>query len=330
VSEASFCQSGGVLVGPERIFGPEPFDYCWPLADVAIGCNHLKCRSCGASVRSAPGYGAGPDYMAHYEKSGRGEIYAAADWETLVARGILAHKSYNRFYLCLCAERAETLQTYIEDEAQWQVIDPPPPWRCAGHPRFALPGALDGLGIGADTDWSALTARALSESLRHEVPATARFGDQWLSRLYHLIQHDPLGARLSEAVFAHIGSNDPRIRVNAIDFFRRNPRAPGAERLIDLAREHYDWFAAVPNPHAADTDMLHFLLQALACRLDEGDRTPLPFLHEELLKPGSKPGYLIVALKNHDQKWLLANRNAILSANMQLANLFRELVTPEP
>ena len=315
MSELNFCSAGGALVGPDRLVGPQPFDYAWPLADIAIGCNALVCRECGAQVRSAPGYEPGATYKAHFS-----EIYPAADWEALVASGVLLHRSSYRFYVCRCIDHFETLQRPIEDADSWD-IESPPPWRCAGHPRFALPGELDGIAISATTDFDALSERALSESLQRNVPATALFGDQWLSRLYHLIAHDPLGAQLSSAVLKHVGSADPKIRVNAIDFFRRNPRAPGADGLLGLGRDHYDWFAGVANPNSPDTDMLYFLLQALACRVDEGDRAPLPFLHDELLKPGPKPGYLITALRRHDEDWITQNRNAILSANLQLSSL---------
>ena len=62
-------------------------------------------------------------------------------------------------------------------------------------------------------------------------------------------------------------------------------------------------------------------MQALACRLDEGDRAPLPFLEEELLKPGPKPGYLIGALTRHAPDWLSDHRAETLAANLQLARL---------
>jgi len=315
--DLNHCHSSGVLVGPERIFGPEPFDYCWPLADRPVGCNHLKCSECGATVRSGNRLSSGPEIMSRWQ-----EIYPSTDWDALVAANVLRRSDLHRLYVCAHTQHMETLERYLDDENAWQVIDPPPPWRCAGHPRLALPGALDGIALGRDTDWDALAERALSERLASEVPATATFGDLWLSRLYHLIKHHELGGRLGRAAFGQISSANLAVRVAAIDFFRRNPSAPGAEDLLALAREHRDWFAGVANPNAPETDLLYFVLQALACRVEEGDRAPLPLIHDELLKPGPKPGYLIGALERHDAEWLKANRTAILSANLQLAHLF--------
>jgi hypothetical protein len=318
VSDAlNYCVSGGVLVGPDRKLGPEPFDYCWPLADAPIGCNHLVCRECGKTVRSANRVSSGPQMMARWQ-----EVFPSTDWDALIREGVLERSDYHRLYVCAHTQLSETNDRFIEYEESWQVIAPPPPWRCAGHPRIPLPGALDGIALALDSDFDALAERALSGRLAREVPATAPFGDQWLSRLFHLIKHNELGGRLARAVFGQISSPDLAVRVQAIDFFRRNPNAPGAEDLVALARDHRERFAGVANPNAPDTDLLYFVLQALACRVDEGDRAPLALLHDELLKPGPKPGYLIATLERHDAEWLAANRTAILSANLQLAHLF--------
>ncbi len=313
MSDLNHCRAGGVLVGPEQIFGPTPHDYAWPLADVPIGCNRLRCRKCGELVRSGNKFGPGPEFNTRWL-----EALRAPDWNALAASGVLKHDSIYRLYVCGCLQHAETLYRYIEEEEAWQVVDPPPPWRCDGHPRLALPADVDGIAIGPATDFAALVSRAFAETLPREV--TGVFGDHWLSRLFHLIKHDPAGEKLSRAVLAELtASSDPSVRVEALDFFRRNPSAPGAGELLALGRAQRDRFAGVVNPKAPETDLLYFLLQALACQIDEGDRAPLEFLQEQMLEPGPKPGYLVDVLKRHAPDWIQKHRGQILAANLQLA-----------
>jgi hypothetical protein len=305
------CRSGGALVGPEHIYPQELFDFGWPLADRPIGCNHLRCSACGEEVRSGNRFGPGAKFGERWL-----EAYRSADWERLVADGVLERRNIYRLYVCACNQHVETEHRFLDEEAEWQVIDPPPPWRCAGHPRFVVPGTLDGIGIAADSDFAALARRAWSHALPEQ-----SFGDLWLSRVYHLMAEDPAGEQLARAVLALTRSSDPALAVEALDFFRQNPTAPGGGELVRLAREERARFAGVANPNAPETDLLYFLLQALACRVDAGDREPLPVLQDELLEPGAKPGFVIDVLKRHDAAWLAAHRTEILSANLQLAHL---------
>jgi hypothetical protein len=312
MSATNFCKAGGVLVGPDHLYGPEPYDFAWPLADVPVGCNRLRCKKCGELVRSGNHFGPGRAFMARWL-----EALRAPDWDALVADGVLAKSDLYRLYVCACSQHAETSYRFLDDEEAWLATGAPPPWSCDGHPRLALPATVDGVALDDATDFDALAARALAG---RQAP-TAGFGAHWLSRVYHLIKHHAAGARLSRAVLAQIASPDAAVRVEAVDFFRRNPTAPGGDELVQLGRDHRDWFAGVTNPKAPDTDLMYYLLQALACRLDEGDHTPLPFVEEELLKPGPKPGYLIGALTRHAPDWLHQHRGAILAANLQLARL---------
>jgi hypothetical protein len=310
VSALNRCRAGGALVGAGRIFGPEPFDYLWPKSDMVIGCNRLQCSQCGKLVRSRAGYYHGPNA---FDAGPR--VFETEDWETLIAPGVLIHVDDERLYACACRRETESVERYLDEEEQ------PPPWRCAGHPRLAIPGRLDGIEISIETNFEQLAQYALSQRLVAERPSAAVWKKSWLTRLFNLLSHEPLAERLSRAVLGEVENPDPVIRVEAIEFFRRNPKAPGAERLVELGRRHAEWFAGVANPFSPDTDMLYYLLQALAAQLDAGERAPLEFVRARLLEPGPKPGYLIGALQRHDSEWLKKNRSAILSANLQLADI---------
>ena len=281
------CVYGGVLVGPTRPIGPTRWDYGWPGNRLGLGCGHLMCRACGETVRSW--IGAAPKLPV-----GRAALAAIRAADTLA--GVLADGSFTpadeRFYACACASFSEAFGRGLgEGDEAWEMATRPP-WRCGGHPVLAPPDTVDGV----DLDGIEAVVDAVLDGGPHPGP----FGDAGLSRLWHLLRPGPHADRLDAAVSARL--DDPRddVRQRTIDFYDRNPEAPGAVTLAACLATSPERFFGRPNPLPGGRDLGWWAMQALAGRLVFGAAPAERALAVRLVASRAVPPALRLAVDDPD------------------------------
>src|SRR5947207_14237202 len=96
---SNYCEAGGFLVSGNSELPDDPSEYQAEMRRPAIGCNHLACSNCGATVRSQPALfplalDSARDWAA---------IYATEDWSTLPG---MAREPAYRLYVCKCRHEA--------------------------------------------------------------------------------------------------------------------------------------------------------------------------------------------------------------------------------
>ncbi len=112
------CVGGGYLVGPVfRV--PTNFAYFQtPGAQFVVGCNQLRCKLCGATVREQSGLHDGPDAATN-----AAAIFTESDWSQ--SRFLLPDVEA-RTYCCKCS--------LVIIRARQATHMPNDVWTCQGHP----------------------------------------------------------------------------------------------------------------------------------------------------------------------------------------------------
>ena len=285
------CVYDGVVVGADRFVPPNAYDYAWPGNRVGIGCSRLICKRCGQMVSSwTGGVPSKPWSLAE-----TAEIATHADLQAFIERRLVVAQKDGRTYACACFSHGEFYgRGMTEGEEAWEMATRPP-WRCAGHPVLVPPEALDDLEIDDSLDVDLLVETELSTPVDH-----GPWRGAWLSRLWNVLRPSPIADRIDAAVAVRLTDARPRVRLLAIDFFDRNPRADGAATLLHLLRTQPALFKGVPNPTPAGGDLWKWALQALAGRVvTVGDAEALAFA-EACVAAGDVPGVLRLALADPD------------------------------
>lgn len=221
----STCFSRGFLVNGEAVIPTDPTDLM--VENLAIvGCSHLVCAGCGATVRNAIGL----SFRTKDDRTDLAQIYATTD---LAAHPALqpARADY-RLYLCKCSRWLETSQSELGDPDPDPDRDPTMPWGCAGHPVLSIPGTVDGVEVGTRAELQKLVVAGF-----HGVfpPAVRRSDTQvgWMARLYRRLPAQHAAAVVDAAVVA---LHDPEIPVRgrALGFFRYTPDEAGLTHVAAL------------------------------------------------------------------------------------------------
>jgi hypothetical protein len=217
-----------------------------------------------------------------------------------------------RHYRCNCSEEVETNIRSLADIEAWGLAEPPP-WHCGGHPQLALPAEVDGVMI-TRSNLNEIAKAALSGAIPLVLPMVAQsYPVAWLHRLYRLLMEPALALN----IISQLGS--PELLPSIADFYRREPFAPGAERLIQQAFT----LLGVPNPQYPGKTLDQWLQVVLAARL-ETDPQALE-IAKNLVVRAVPTASLLEALVTEDQEWVGKNLLAIFMAAPSL-ELARDLL----
>lgn len=312
--QSNFCLLDGTLIDASGWIPPAPEEYDFGAPGAATGCNHLQCDQCGATVRHAQGLG-----LADGARVDAAALYTAVIWAEVP--GVTA--SGATLYACKCAlhvqyGRMAMAQPDPEDIVRGYVF---PAWRCAGHPRFQLPGKVADIEISAPDNIPAQTQEILQGSWQRGHPNPLKKG--WpgflLWRWYNLLRDAGGGSTVIAVVLDALRSADVEERATAIFFFKVFPDVPGAAALAPTFRAHRALYESVAEPFRGRATLdLHFE-EALQHRLERvADPEALAIVHEYLLAGARLATYRFTLLKRIDPEWLEANRDAILRANPEL------------
>jgi hypothetical protein len=306
-AKLNYCAAGGTLVTGEEWYPVEPFDYAW------AACNRLACSECGVQVRTLLGFELPPSFAP----ADAYELIGAND------RSRFVESPKDRIYTC---RHYAIVPKYPFPAEQQHDMAPWTPWQCAGHPQLSLPAVLEGIAVDDNTDWGQLAresfAGTLGVTLHPSVDGNNAF---WIHRLYLLLGQRPA---IANAAADLLLDSDPRVRRGAIEFFRLNGEAAGAERAAMALHDHPELFVDV----LVDGDSLTLerqLLEVLNYRIVNkvGDTVALELMRAALsrrFQPVGLERYLF-AMAEVDQKWLLEHGDALVAAvpelweNMQAA-----------
>lgn len=314
----NLCARQGAVVSARHHL-PEPAHERWWGGGVTLGCNQLRCRSCGATVRQQPGVRIGRARDVPPPEA----VHVAPDWATVP--GLVTDGGRSRLYACRCRVHAETAE-HLLDVVPRELTDLDLPWACAGHPEPALPLTLDGVPLDERTDTHALALDVLRG--RRPVPAYADHTAHrafWLERLAGLVPafEEPIARAAVEA----LGDDDPRAVLRALHWLRVRPRWLPAVDLDAAA----GW-EGTPNPFAPSLSLGHAAGQALAQRIRwEGDRTEALEAARAWLVGGIGPAALAYPVAEADVGAYVARLpQAVAAAPQAAADLLRPLVALRP
>lgn len=315
MSAPRYCDSGGLLVGAAARLPDDPCEYHLAAVHVPSGCNHMRCNRCQAFVRAGDagrGFDVRPVAATFYE---------AADWGALTVP-----RSDARVYACRCAVWESTSHGEAIDREGDDATGPHMDWACAGHPTPELPQDLQGLEVGADSDWPALVARILGGACPRALGAGVEGPGLWLGWLYAWLLGTPEANALSQALAERADDPDALVRGRVLHFFSRFGRAAGFDKLLATAeRSPGLTLESVRIPeHYASLSLFDVLLAHLEgsrrrndprdVRAGEALRkamiTPLPAGTEDLVKAALER--LSSAFEDADlHQWMAENAAAI-------------------
>ena len=150
------CKTGGYCVSAEEWLPAEPFDFDWVQLSPIVGCNRLRCGSCGVDVRSVLGFELPPNLQAT-----EAQVYALVDAGD-VSRFTKSPKS--RLYACPHFNTVAKSFFRAQPENDYAPFTP---WGCGGHPKLSLPAVLEGVAIDLKTDWTDLARRSFAGTVRY-------------------------------------------------------------------------------------------------------------------------------------------------------------------
>jgi len=122
----NYCDACGYLVGARLPIPADPREYARPGGPL-VGCNHLRCSTCGTVVHHWPGFRFAVSPVTRAEHA---ELYAtqSPDTSRYLTRG--GGGEQFRAYACACSHTEIASSTdldrgFIDFEG----------WACAGHPE---------------------------------------------------------------------------------------------------------------------------------------------------------------------------------------------------
>lgn len=231
MNELRYCAGGGSVGGGDARIPEDLSEYQYPTLSATVGCNRLKCSSCGAWVRHGPpGLVAKDDVRPHLA-----EVYEADDWTELPyleQRDIPSH----RLYVCRCSAWAGARDYLMADPDPDPFSQPQLPWRCGGHPTPKLPIQLEETTISSEDDVVDLVDRILGgwcpRKLDEEGKQTPAL---WLTWTYAYLLGSSHADAFSRACAARLADSDEATVGRVLRFFRCVPEAQGVGDVVDMA-----------------------------------------------------------------------------------------------
>lgn len=280
-----FCADGGAVVGGRTLIPADLCEYQHPAVNTHIGCNRLRCQSCGAWVRfGPPGLVAETDARPHLA-----ELVGAETWDGL---DFLEERAdLYRLYVCQCTAWVETATFFTADPDADPMAHPSLPWACAGHEVPELPISLRDHELAAAADVDQTLEKMLAGWSPHGRDGGLYDGPaRWVIWLYAFLLGRPEADALSRRLAEHTSDPSPELLGRVLFFFTHFPRASGVERVIDRASHEIERIAvgyAIPESFQSPT-----MIDVLVARRERRDEPPdaldrqaADVLHRALLLP---------------------------------------------
>jgi hypothetical protein len=273
------------VVGGRTLIPADLCEYQHPAVNKHIGCNRLRCRSCGAWVRfGPPGLVAEKDARPHLA-----ELVAAESWDGLDY--LEQRADLYRLYVCQCTAWVESAVYWTDDPDADPMAHASLPWACDGHDVPELPISLRDHELAALADVDETLEKMLRGWSPHGRDGGLYDGPvRWAIWLYTYLLGRPEADALSRQLAERVSDPSPELLGRVLFFFTHFPRASGVEKVIDRASDEIERIAvgcAIPESARSPT-----LIDVLVARRehrgepqDTLDRRAADVLRRALLLP---------------------------------------------
>ena len=310
------CLWDGFVVAGTREVPEAAYDYCWQGRFPFVGCNHIRCNSCGSDVKQRPGFFriSSDDPPRDAWEAGVRAVLERGDWSAVPSQ----HPDPgSRLYLCKCNWHNETFEQGLgvpppEDRTSNGV--PPTSWRCAGHPEVTLPFSLDGERFNTEQEVVEAALRGFG-GFRPRTLDRDAYGT-WTSRLHGIATGTALATRIERLTVDSLHSADAATRRGAVKFLRSHRNLEGDRVAIDWALAGGD---ATPFVQRELIDTVASLYNAKVI----DDSRLAEFVRARAQQPDVRPAVLDT-LVERDPKWFLGAAESIVRANPQAVILVLE------
>lgn len=307
----NFCPDGGFIVDGDGEVPDDPTAHAHELLP-AVGCNRLRCSTCGVIVRTARGVA-----LDNREVS-KPAVYEAPD--ITKAPGMVSTLPAFRFYICRDHALIAKEWSRLDEKDPDVRVDLGVPWRCSGHPVVELPHTFDGVVVNGDADLVDLVNRAAKQRfVPPGAPAEVRRGAVWLARLYHWLEGSRWQDVLAGAAAALLDDADAKVRGYALQFFVSAPALQGMRRVLEILEGDRAGYAGVKDEVTRNDDdptLEHSLWRVVHELIGQNERA-LQLARKEVVTPGKGGRAVYAPLARHDSEWLLENAGKIARVNPQ-------------
>lgn len=234
---ANVCAYDGWLVGPQRDIPTDAHEYCWLGRTPVIGCSHLRCSVCGATVKQKPGFlipGAlaafgSPEWRARVDA-----LYERDDWDALP---FVKREPTYRLYVCRCGPVEESFERGLSTTSVSGNPDggDPIPWTCQGHSPVAFPTTIDGVAVADEASLTELTLRAVGGWS----PPGREGAERWARRLLHHFEGGQGADAIRRVARAALQDEaaEADVRIGAVELFRSVPDEQADEIIWQMAQD---------------------------------------------------------------------------------------------
>jgi hypothetical protein len=294
------CRGGGRLVPADGHLPTAPWEFDADPACYVVGCNRLRCGSCGQLVQVR-----GPWRLL------RGDIewptaHADPAWPTGTTGGV-EHDPTVRLYICACQGWVADRVRAPELSMDWEPFlgEEAPPWSCDGHPPVTLPWAVDGVVWGDPEGAAALTRQALEGALASVPRFLQAEPSAWLVRCERLLGHTKLAGVIRRVCANSLGDPDAKVRARAADLLRFRADTAEAGEAAKALRGHPSLWGGRSDPFAPSCPASARLQDTVATRLTAGcatdeERDAVRACVDDWLTPNDRLARALVA---SDAQW---------------------------
>ncbi len=309
----NFCHGGGYIASVAQPPPDEPLDYDAPGLTVR-GCNRLRCRGCGAWVRSVFNL----QLKRWPTPAERTELYELPDLTVCP----LLRRASARLYLCRCHVHEALESSSLLDDSEGPAPDAAtlaagihPDWACAGHPLATLPRLIDGIEVTPDGVGD-VTLRALRGSLFPGASQAEHWPGLWAARLYIRLAQTPYQKGVLAALSAALTDPAPEVRVAALNSFSILGLPETGDRALSLLKGDRALFAGVPDKTlGAEPRTQEHKLWQLAQSLCAQPGEARELAKHDALTPGRWNATLYSVLLQTEPDWVAERMDDLLRAN---------------
>ncbi len=224
------------------------------------------------------------------------------------------HDPDYRLYACKCRFDAVNGTSPLVRDDQATT-----PWQCAGHSPAAFPVTINGIEITRFSDVERIVREHLDDP------------DSLLVALYERLAGTPFEIKVADVANRLLVDPNPRAKMTALGLYWSHPEAPGARRVLELAKSDRAGIAGTPDPVPIRGQNLEGrLLAAVGKLLTAGvlsDGETLDLLRRDATRRDTSRA-VIPVLFTRDLEWLRDRAGDIVAAapnavGVLLVHLFR-------
>ncbi len=237
----NYCQGGGFLVSSKRYYSDDPHEYFFEdNQNGFIGCNNLKCSSCGATVKQ-DWYDFKSSYLPFGSKLKKviKELYEADDWSKF---SYLRKVDYgSRIYVCRChlvrynGRGPLLIHDYTNDHEEDMLYGKiPRSWRCAGHPPREEPYKLFDYVFDDNMDYEKFMEEYAHKNM--DTNAGGFYHPAWLIHIFGHLKNSRFEPKFTKGLRKLFFMDNDQIAGIGVYFYSVFPYATGFDSYLDYLK----------------------------------------------------------------------------------------------